>query len=136
MHIDHVTTKLSTACYVIRCIKPLISNKTLLLIYRFPFHTVMNYGIIFWGNSCHSIQIIHMQKRVIKIIMGCGNRESCRIFFSKKPTILQFMSQYILSLHIFAVNNSNQFFINSGIHYINIRHCPNFHLPSANLDIY
>ena len=36
MHIDHLTTKLSTACYVIRSIKPLMSHKTLLLIYRSP----------------------------------------------------------------------------------------------------
>ena len=56
IHIDHLTTKLSTACYVIRFIKSLMSHKTLLLIYYSLIHTVISYGIIFWGNSCHSIQ--------------------------------------------------------------------------------
>jgi len=56
-HRDHLTTKKSTACYVIRSIKPLISHETLLLFYNSLFHTVRSYGIIFWGNSCHSIQI-------------------------------------------------------------------------------
>jgi len=79
MYVDHLTTKYSTACYVIRSIKPLISHKTLLLIYHSLFHTVRSYGIIFWGNSCHSIQIFQIQKRVIRIIMGCGTRDSCRI---------------------------------------------------------
>jgi hypothetical protein len=40
MHIDHFTTKWSTACNVIRSIKPLISHETLLLIYHSLFHTV------------------------------------------------------------------------------------------------
>jgi len=40
IHIDHLTTKLSTACYVIRSVKPLMSHKTLLLIYHSIFPTV------------------------------------------------------------------------------------------------
>jgi len=39
-HIGHLTTKLITACYVIRSFKPLMSHKTLLLIYHSLFHTV------------------------------------------------------------------------------------------------
>jgi len=41
IHIEHLTTKLCTACYVIRSFKPLMSPKTLLLIYHSVFHTVM-----------------------------------------------------------------------------------------------
>ena len=82
MHIDHLTTKLSTACYVIRSIKPVIFHETLLLIHYSLFHTVMNYGI-FWGNSCHSIQNFHMQKRLIRIITGCGSGDSCRVLYKK-----------------------------------------------------
>jgi len=67
-HINHLTTKLSTAYYVIRSIKPLTSHKTPLSIYHSLFHTVMSYRIIFWGNSCHSIQSFRMPKTVIRII--------------------------------------------------------------------
>jgi len=45
------------------------------------------------------------------------------------------MSQYIISLTIFVVNNRDQFLINSEICNINTRHGSNLHLPSANLDI-
>jgi hypothetical protein len=58
IHADHLTTKLSTACYVIGSIKPLMIHKTLLLICLF-IQTC--YGVIFWGNYCHSIQIFQMQ---------------------------------------------------------------------------
>jgi len=47
-------------------------------IYHSLFHTVMTHGIIFRGNSSHSIQVFRMQKKAIRIIMGRGNRESCR----------------------------------------------------------
>ena len=97
MHIAHLTTKLSNAYYAFRSIKSLMSHKTLLLIYHSLFHTVMSYRIILWGNSCHSLHIFRIQKRVIRIIRGCGNRECCRILF-KKLKVLPLMSQHILPL--------------------------------------
>jgi len=70
IHIDHLTTKLNIACQVIRPIKPLMSHKTLVLIYHSLLHPVRSYRIIFWGNPCHRIQIFQMQKRVHRIITG------------------------------------------------------------------
>jgi len=67
--------------------------------------------------------------------MGCGNRDFCRIVF-KKLKILPLLLQYMLSLLMLVVNNTDQFLINSEIHNINTRHSANLHLPSANLDIY
>jgi hypothetical protein len=80
-HIDHFINKLSTACYVIRSVKPYVNTNVRIMIYHSLFHSVMNYGIIFWGNSSHNTQVFKMQKKAIRIIMGCGNRESCTIVF-------------------------------------------------------
>jgi len=77
-HIDSVTKKLSTICYLIRNIKSYLSVSMLRMIYHSLFHSIMSYGIIFWGNSSHSSIIFKMQKRVIRTMMGCGYRESCR----------------------------------------------------------
>jgi hypothetical protein len=82
IHIHHLKTKSKTACQLIRSIKPLMSY-TLLLIYYSLLHTVRSHRIIFWGNSCHSIQIFQMQKSVIRNITGCGNKDSCIILFKK-----------------------------------------------------
>jgi hypothetical protein len=100
-HIDHLINKLSTACYVIRSVKPYVNTNVLNMIYHSLFHSVMDYGIIFWGNSSHNTQVIKMRKKAIRIIMGCGNRESCRNLF-KELNILPLMSQYILSLLTFV----------------------------------
>jgi hypothetical protein len=62
-HIDWLMSKLSTACIVIRAIKPYMSQETLRMIYFSFVHSIMTYGIIFWGNSSHSIYIFRLQKK-------------------------------------------------------------------------
>jgi len=52
----------------------------------------MSYGIMFCGNLSHISVSFKMQKRVIRIIMGYGNRESCRELF-KELKILTLSSQ-------------------------------------------
>jgi len=52
-HIDVLTKKLSSICYLIRNIKSYLSLSALKMIYHSLFHSVMSYGIMFWGNSPH-----------------------------------------------------------------------------------
>jgi len=96
-HIDHLINKQSAVCYVIRSVKSYVNKNAIIVIYHSLFHAVMTYGIIFLGNSSHSFQVFRLQKKAIRIIMGYGNRESCRNLF-KDLKVLLLMSQYILSL--------------------------------------
>jgi hypothetical protein len=105
------------------------------MVHHSLFHAIMTYRIILWGNSSHSTQVFGMQKKAIRIIMGCGNTESCRNLFIELK-ILLLMSQYILSSLIFVSNNREQNFANSEIHNINTRHTSSLHLPRAHLNIY
>ena len=108
---------------------------SLKVIYHALFHSVMSYGVIFWGNSPHSHIIFRIQKKAIRIIEGCGNRVSCRNLF-KKLHILPSTSQYMLSLLMFVVQNENLFLTNNKNHNLDIRQRNNLHLPQANLTIY
>jgi len=130
-HIDQLISKLNSACYVIRSLKSLIPLKTL-MIYFSSVHSSISYGIIFWGNSTYSNTIFKLQKRIIRIMMNVGNRESCRELF-KKLNILPLHSQDILSLLLFVVKNINMFKSNLVVHSINTRHCSDLYLPSAHL---
>jgi stalled ribosome rescue protein Dom34 len=56
-HIADLTSKLNKACYAIRTIKPFMNFNVLRTIYFSYFYSVMSYGIIFWGNSHHSVNI-------------------------------------------------------------------------------
>jgi hypothetical protein len=62
IHIDEIIQKLSSACYMIRNIKPLMSLNTLRNIYHSYFHSVMTYGLIYWGNSSYAEKVFKMQK--------------------------------------------------------------------------
>ena len=76
-----------------------------------------------------------MQKKVIRIIMGCGYRESCRELF-KELKILTLSSPYIFSLLLFVVNKRDYFVSNSVYHNINTRPKKKLCLPQLSMSRY
>jgi len=115
-----LTSKLNKAFYAIRSIKPSLSVDILRMIYFSYVHSVMSYGITFWGNSHPSNSIFKMQKRIISIITHTSSRDSCRHLF-KQLQILSLPSQYIFSLLVFVNKNRGLFQSNSEIYDLNTR---------------
>jgi hypothetical protein len=76
-----------------------------------------------------------MQKRIVRIMMGCKNRVSCRNSF-RRLGILSLVSQYIFSLLLFVVENKNLFTLNSDIYAKSTREINNFYQPTTNFTIY
>jgi len=76
-HIDQLSPKLNLACYVIRSLRSVISTKNLRTIYFSYVHSIIAYGIIFWGNSPYSNNIFKLRKIAIRIIMNASKRVSC-----------------------------------------------------------
>jgi hypothetical protein len=114
-HIDSLLPKLSSACYAIRALKPFVNQETLLMVYYAYFYSIVRYGIIFWGNSSYTIHVFRLQKRVVRIISGISNRNSCRQIFTTLK-ILPLLSIYIYSLVCFVVVNMDQYYFVSDIH--------------------
>ena len=134
-HIDNILPKLCSACFAMRSVKPYLSQQMLPKIYYSYFHSIMSYGIIFWGQSANSIKVFRLQKRILRIMMGCKNRDSCtKLFISLK--ILPLPSQYIFCLLLFVVKNRELFSTNEEIHPFGTRQHHNLHQPSANLTKY
>jgi hypothetical protein len=50
-HIDAITPKLSSASFAMRAVKPFLYQDSLRMVYYSYFHSIMTYGLIFWGNS-------------------------------------------------------------------------------------
>ena len=98
-------------------------------------HSIMSYGIIFWGNSSHSEEIFKVQKRIIRIIMNLSKYTSCRQPF-KELNILPVPSQYIISVLLFLIKNKDQFMTDSQIHKITTRQTSDLYVPAANLTVY
>jgi hypothetical protein len=80
-HINHTLLRLSSACYAIKVITPLMSEDTLKMIYHSYVHSIITYGTIFWGNSKHITVIFKIQKRIIQIMTKSRSRDSCRHLF-------------------------------------------------------
>jgi hypothetical protein len=134
-HIESIRSKLSSACYAMRSVKPYVTINTLKMVYYSYFHSAMTYGLLFCGNSPDSIKIFRLQKRFVRIMMGCRSRDSCRkLFFNLE--ILPRPSQYIFSLLLFMIRNKNQFLVNSEIYHTDTRQHANFHQPSVNANKY
>jgi hypothetical protein len=129
-----LTSKLNKACYAIRAIKPFMSLEVMKMIYYSYVHSVISYGIIFWGNSHFSDSVFKIQKIIIRVVTNTGRHDSCCELY-KKLQILQLPSQYIFSLLVFVNKNRSCFISNSEIHDINTRHNHNLHLPSTNLTL-
>jgi len=81
-------------------------------------HSILSYGIIFWGNTPHSNLTFKKQKKIIRIMMGKRNRDSCRKYFERLK-ILPLQSQYLLSLLLFVAEHIDYFRFNSEIHGFN-----------------
>jgi len=109
-----------------------MSLETLKILYRCTFNSVISYGLLFWGISPHSKKIFRMQKRIVRIMMGCRRLASCRNLF-KNLKILTLISQYIFCIVMFVIKHKHQFTLNSEIHNINTRQHLNLHQPSPNL---
>jgi len=134
-HTAQIIPKLSKACYVLRCIRPFMSLEAMKSVCYSYFHSLLSYGIMFWGNSSYSLQIFWLQKKAIRIIMGLRTRDSCRKPF-QLLRILPLESQYILSLLMFVVENKSLFQVNSDRRSINTRQNFNLYQPQANLTLY
>jgi len=82
-HNYQMLPKLNKASYIIRSLKPLLSFESLKMVYFSTVHSIISYGIVFWGISTHSKIIFRIQKRIIRIITNSGNKDCCRDLFKK-----------------------------------------------------
>jgi hypothetical protein len=69
------------------------SLKALRMIYFSSAHSIVSYGMIFWGSSSDSKVIFKIQGSIIRVIMHSDSKASCHEFF-KKLHILPLYSQY------------------------------------------
>jgi len=70
--IDKILPRMSSAGYAVSCVT------------RFCFaylHSVMEHGIISWGNSKENKRVFQLQKKIIKFMTVSGSRNYCKPLF-------------------------------------------------------
>jgi len=134
-HIEKIVPKLCSACFAMRSVKPFVFQQMLQIIYFSSFHSIMSYGLIFWGHSPHSVRVFRLQKRIISVMTGSGSRDSCRTLFICLK-ILPLPSLYIFLFLRFVIKNKDLFTINNEIHKIDTRHLPSVRLKKFQTGIF
>jgi len=72
-HIDLTLSKLNKTFYTIKMLKHTLTQDSLIMIYFAYFNSLLNYGIIFWGNSRYINKIFMLQRKVLRTITSLGN---------------------------------------------------------------
>jgi len=120
-HIDHLISRLNPVCYAERAVKAMLSRKALRMPHFSYVHSIISYGIIFWGNTPNSIKIFRMQnkkrerERERERETNSKKMDSCQGLF-KTTEISHFCYQYIFSLLWYMVNNKHLFTKNLEVH--------------------
>jgi hypothetical protein len=66
-HFEQIIPRLSSACYTIRSMFHFSNMDTLKMIYFAYFHSILKYGIMFWGNHTDSMKSLSFAEE------GCEN---------------------------------------------------------------
>lgn len=133
-HIDKVTSKLSTYCYIMRNIRTTVSYHILKLLYYGLTQSTLHYGLIFWGSSPYFQDAFIAQKKVIRAMFGVPYNTSCKPLF-KKAAILTLPSLFVLQLILYIKQNEHTFNRNDEIHTYNTRNKTNIRQPFSRLEI-
>jgi hypothetical protein len=134
-HVDQLVPKLSGACYAVRSVSHISSIETLRSLHFSHFHSVMKYGIIFWGNSHVYRKTFTLQKKIFRFVASVKTRNSCRSLF-KRLEISSLPREYVCSLINFIVNNQGYFQSKSAVHRVNTRNRHHLYIPAANLSCF
>jgi hypothetical protein len=67
-HVNYLLHKLSSVCYIMRRLFHVLNIQTLRTIYSVHFHSLVYYGVIFWGNTSSIYKVILTKKKKKKIL--------------------------------------------------------------------
>ncbi|XP_028166266.1 uncharacterized protein LOC114357040 [Ostrinia furnacalis] len=134
-HIDNVCNKLDRFVFVLKRLKYVSNNEAMMSAYYGYVSSILNYGIILWGNSVDSEKVFKIQKKCMRAMCGAGYRDSCKPLF-KKLKILPLPCLYIKELCLFVKKHPDNFKTHEQVLEKTTRHKNRLYLPKINLTLY
>ena len=131
-HGDHLSRKLSSACFALRGLANSVSSVVLRVAYFSLFQSHLAYGVLSWGHSAISKRVFAIQRRAVRVMDGLGYRDDCRHSFVRQ-NILTLPSLYILAClkYILSLGDLSSTF--GAVHTYNTRHCIDLRPPRLRL---
>ncbi|KAI5751888.1 hypothetical protein M8J77_011806 [Diaphorina citri] len=119
-HVEYIKGKLSSSIFAISSVKKNVGPDPALLTYFAYFHSVMIYGIVYWGFSSCSSDVFLLQKRALRSVFGLRRDVSCRSIF-KDNKILTFWGQLALDTCVLLHKTQDSLKKHSSVHDHNTR---------------
>jgi len=115
LHIQAICQKISRVSYLLWKLKEFVSPEYLRLAYFGLFQSHILYGLILWGHSSHTQEILLLQKKAVRSIAGVGSTAHCKPLFLdlKIPTIINL---YIFQILLYTKSNLHNFRIRQDQH--------------------
>uniref|UniRef100_A0A2A4JUV6 Reverse transcriptase domain-containing protein n=1 Tax=Heliothis virescens TaxID=7102 RepID=A0A2A4JUV6_HELVI len=107
-HTEELTKRVSSSAYALYKLSAIIDTDALITAYHGIVHSVLRFGVIFWGNSTNKEIVFKSQKRCIRAMFGLQSIDSCKQYFIKFK-ILTLPSLFIFEVAIFVKCNPNLF---------------------------
>lgn len=130
-HIDNIAKRLVVVCCLVRKLQNVVEKEVLLKIYHGCFHSILSYGIIFWGHCSEANRIFLLQKRIIRTINKEHFIAHCRPIF-QQLNILTFASALVLESAVLLRRKPEYFISNQQMHGYNTRQKKDSHIPQVN----
>ena len=136
-HIQSLAGKLGKVAFMIKSLKEILSPILIRNIYFAKFHSLLRFGIVFWGGSGSelSMRILRIQKRVIRSMVGVSSRTSCKHLFQELK-ILTSVSLYIMEVICYIRKHHQIVELNTDIHVYNTRRKMDIHIKLHNTELY
>lgn len=131
-HINSICTKLSRVIYLLWKLKPLVNTEYLKTAYYGLFQSHISYGLLLWGHSSHTSDILLLQKKAVRILSGAGYLEHCKPLFIEQE-ILTVANLYIFTILIHTKTHLQEFNCRKDIHSHNTRQKSQIDIPHHRL---
>jgi len=115
-HIQSLPSKLCKVVFMIKSLKEVWSLNLIQNIYFTKFHSILWFGILFWGVAGNELTttILRIQKQVIRSMVAVSSRTSSRQLF-KELNILTLVSLYITEIIPYTRKHQQFVELNSNI---------------------
>lgn len=131
-HVNSICTKLSRVIYLLRRLKPMLTEHYLVTVYHGLFHSHVTYGLLIWGHTARCDDILLLQKRAVRVIVSAGHVEHCKPIF-KRLRLLTVYSQYVLLCLCYVKRNINLLPVREESHSHNLRNRNQLDIPFCRL---
>lgn len=114
-HCEYVMGKLAKCTFLLRNLRPIISDSVMLRVYYALFDSLLRYGILAWGHSAAAKELFALQRRAVRIVAGIEYRSCCRGSF-RNFKILTLPCLFILECLKWTHTNAETFHTSFDVH--------------------